>query len=103
MEFKTLTIEQIAEWCAANNQLDWLEAELSKKVKVKVYPKVDGVNKNGKRCKLADKSQKPIEEERDMPFVTLKTNFAKKFIPTLITAEPKKPTMLEYVKSLRNK
>lgn len=77
MDYKTMTVNDIIEWCKANNQVEWL-----KKV-----------------------ASTPIEEEgkpaRKITFIELKYNFADKFMKEILPPKkPKKPTMFELIENL---
>lgn len=74
------SIDDIIEWCAANNQLDWLEAESNKKVTHKVYPQVESVSKAGKKSWKLDKSAEPVLKEEPITFIELRHSFYTKFI-----------------------
>ena len=48
MEFKNIDFNYIYNYCIANNEKEWLKAEMVKQVPCKVYPKV---KKDGKMFK----------------------------------------------------
>ena len=97
MDFKTMTIHDIGEWCKANGQVDWLKAESHKMVDCVIYPKVK--NEAGKWVK--DKSQEPKIEKRRITFVQLKADFVEKFMPEIAPkAKPRASTMYDYIDSL---
>lgn len=73
--------EDIGKWCAENNQVEWLLAELEKTKAYPVYPKVESVSKNGKKSWVEDKTAEPKMEVRKLDFIDLKANFIKKFFP----------------------
>jgi hypothetical protein len=78
MDYKTMKIENIIEWCVANKQVEWLKAEVAKPF----------YNKDGSARKIT--------------FVELKINFVRKFMPEIApkaTGE-KKPTMFELIDAL---
>lgn len=97
-DYKDWTIEEIGEWCKANNQVEWLKTLAKKKVEKKVYPKVESVSKNGKKSWKADKTAEPTIEMVKISFVEIKSTF----ISTFIETEPKqkKPSMYDYIESL---
>lgn len=98
MDFKTVKFPAIMEWCAENNQLDWLEAKVNEKVMVKVYPKVKG----DKGRLVSDKSQTPKEVEAPISYVAVKRAFFEKFMPEkLPKKKSKNPTMIEQLASFR--
>lgn len=92
MDFKTMTIEDIINWCTANNQTAWLKAKAAEKVACKVYPKVNG---------KADKTQAPVTEMRKITFIQIKTDFVNKFMPELAPkAANKKKSMYDLIAEL---
>lgn len=107
MTYKDMKIDFIIDWCKANKQLDWLEAEMSKMVEVKRYPKTkvqarDKVTgellftKKGqpKMVSVADKSQAPTVELEPIGFIQIKQDFCEKFMPDVMPkAQPKKASM----------
>lgn len=76
---KDWELTDIMEWCAENKQVKWLKAEQAKKVKVKVYPKVESVSRKGKKSWKYDKTQPYTIEEKKISFIELKQNFLEKF------------------------
>ena len=97
MDYKTMKIEQIIEWCKANNEVAWLKDFVTTKVPVKVYPKVKG--EDGKM--KADKTATPKTEMRKPTFLQIKKAFAKKFMPEIIpTASEEKVTMYDIIAAL---
>lgn len=76
MDFKTMKIEDIIEWCKANNQVAWL-----KETAAKTFPTEDGT--------------------RRITFIEIKLAFADKFMPEIAPArQPKKPTMYDLIANL---
>lgn len=102
MEFKTMTINDIIEWCQANNQVEWLKATAAKTEPCEVYPRVKKVNENGKVVSTVDKTQKPTIENRSISFISIKTAFCKEFMPDLLpkATTEKKPSMYELIANL---
>lgn len=96
MDYKTMKINDIVEWCRDHNQMDWLKKEAAKITYIKSYPrvKVDG--------KLVlDKTAEPIMKEVPITFIELKKAFVMEFMPEIAPkAEPKKPTFHEIIKNL---
>ena len=77
MDYKKLNIDDIINWCVANNQVDWLKAEASRKFR----------NEDG--------------TERAITFIEIKRDFAKKFMPEIMPkSKEKKPSMFEKIKAL---
>ncbi len=103
MDFKNLKQADIEKWCLDNNQMDWLVSLVNTPVKVKVYPKVASVSKNGKKSWKADKTQPYTLEERDIPFVEIKAAFLRKFFPEQISAKEDKETFKERINRLYGK
>jgi hypothetical protein len=97
MDFKTMTIKDIGEWCVANGQVAWLKEEAKKIVDVAVYPRVKTADGKLK----VDKSQEPTIEKRRITFVQLKTDFVQKFMPEIAPkAKARATTMFDYIDSL---
>ena len=93
MNFKTMTINDIIDWCKANNQVEWLKAEAAKQMPCKVYPK----GTDGKK----DKNAAPIVEMRPITFIQIKTDFANKFMPEIAPKKKDaKPSMYELIAAL---
>lgn len=96
MNYKTMQIADIIAWCKANNQVDWLKAEMQKLVPCKVYPKVVVDGK-----KVTDKSAAPTIEKRPITFIQVKNDFVNTFMPEIAPKKQnKKPTMYELVAAL---
>ena len=77
MDFKTMRIEDIIDWCKANNQVAWL-----KETAAKTFPLEDGA-------------------ERKITFIEIKLAFVDKFMPEIAPArKPKKPSMYELIANL---
>lgn len=106
MNFKTMDIEDIINWCKENNEVAWLKAKAKEKVEVKVYPrkKVIKTKEDGTTYKTteADKSKPYKIEKRDITFIQIKRDFCEKFMPELIPVakEDKKPTMYDIIAAL---
>ena len=112
LNYERMNIDDIYNWCEENNQLDWLENELSKTVKVKRYSerkqKLDRngnpvYNKKGYPIYIADKSSEVIETTQSISFMQLRKNFIARFELEDIKPEKKtKPlSMLEKVRARR--
>jgi hypothetical protein len=72
MNYQKMTINDIIAWCKANNQVEWLKAEVNKKV-----------------------------GDRDITFFEIKKNFATMFMPEILpVAKAKKPTMKDIIANL---
>ena len=96
MDFKTMTINDIIDWCKANNQVAWLKAEAAKQMPCKVYPKTE---ENGR--KVVDRKATPIIEMRPITFIQIKTDFVNKFMPEIAPKKKEaKPTMYELIAAL---
>lgn len=93
MDFKSMKIEDIMDWCVTNNQVAWLKAEASRKVECKVYPK----GSDGK----ADKTQPAKTVLRPITFIQIKTDFVNKFMPEIAPkGKPKGATMYDKIAAL---
>ena len=102
MNFKTMKIEHIIEWCVANNEVEWLKETAAKKTECKVYPRKKVVNAEGKKVSVADKSQKPRIEERNISFIEIKQAFCEKFMPEIIpVAKEKTASMYDIIAALK--
>lgn len=77
MDYKHLKIEDIIAWCKANNQVEWLKAEVNKTI-----------TKDGKT--------------RDITFIEIKKDFATMFMPDILPKKTveKKPTMKDLINAL---
>ena len=101
MDFKTMKIEDIINWCKENNQVEWLKAEVEKKVPYKVFPRKTVVGEDGKKKSVVDKTQEPTIEQRPISFIQIKTDFTRKFMPEIAPKQKeKKPTMYDIIKAL---
>ena len=97
MEWKTMTIDDIIDWCQANNQVAWLKATAAQKTTQKRYPRVKG--EDGKYT--VDKTQEPKVVETPITFIELKTKFVETFMPELLPQkQEKKPTMFDRINAL---
>lgn len=77
MDFKTMKIEDIINWCVENKQVEWL-----KEIAAKTFPTKDG-------------------GERNITFIEIKLAFVDKFMPEIAPMrKPKKPTMYELIANL---
>lgn len=77
MNYKTMKIEDIIQWCKANNQVAWL-----KETAAKTFPTEEGGTRN-------------------ITFIEIKIAFAQKFMPEIMpVGKPKKPTMYELIANL---
>lgn len=91
------TMEEIIDWCKANNQVAWLKEEASKQVERKVYPKIASTSKSGKKTWKQDKSQEPKIELSRPSFMEIRSAFINKFISP---SASKKPSIYELIDSL---
>ena len=105
MEFKTMTFEDILDWCDKNNKLEWLLAKTQEKKQMPVYPQVEHISATGKKTWKMDRKAKPIDT-KDAPLSPkeIKIAFCKEFMAELLPAEkPKKPTLEDLVKARMGK
>ena len=113
MDYKSMKIGDIIEWCVANNQVEWLKAEVAKEEECRVYPrkKVAATDENGEVIKVNGKIKKvsvadydkPFEiKKRPISFITVKKDFATKFMPEILpkAEEEKDPTFRDIIASL---
>lgn len=101
MNYKTMKIDDIINWCKENNQVDWLKKTASQKTKCEVYPRMKVVNEKDKTVSVADKSKEPKIEERPISFIEIKNAFCAEFMPELLPKKKNnKPTMYELIASL---
>lgn len=81
---KDIKAADIMLWCQENKQVPWLKEIASTMVEQPIYPKVTYFDKNGKERTKYDKKQQPIGYETvNIPFVTIKYEWVKKFFPEL--------------------
>jgi len=96
MDYKTMKIDDIIDWCVANNQTAWLKAKAKEKVECKVYPRV---KVNGKWT--TDKTAAPKIEMRPITFIQIKNDFTAAFMPEIAPKkEAKKPSMFDRIAAL---
>lgn len=97
MNYKTMTIDDIINWCQENKQVTWLKAKAKEKVEVKQFPKVK--NEAGKM--VADKTQAPTIVKAPITFIQIKKAFCEQFMPELLPqSKDKKPTMYDKIAAL---
>lgn len=99
LEFKTMTKEDIGEWCKANGAeaVAWIKAKAREMVDKPIYPKV----KNEKGKMVDDKTQEPIGTKKvKISMVQLKIDFCRKYMPEILPASHKKLSMYDYFESL---
>lgn len=98
LNYKTMTIQDIIDWCKANNQVDWLKATASKMVDYKVYPRTKSAEGNVWKV---DKTAEPTIEKRPITYIQIKNEFVQKFMPDIAPqSKPKKPSMYELIANL---
>jgi hypothetical protein len=113
MNYQSMNINDIINWCKENNQVDWLKATMETKVPYKQYPrkKVIKLDENGnvvvnakgkvQFTTVADKSKAPKTVMRKPNFMHIKNAFVEKFMADLKpVAKPKKPTMYDVISNL---
>jgi hypothetical protein len=101
MDYQSMKIEHIIDWCVANKQVDWLKATAAKKTECKVYPRKKVVNAKGKVVSKADKSQPYTIEKRNISFIEIKKAFCEQFMPELLPeAKEKKASMYDIIAAL---
>ena len=97
LNYKTMTINDIIDWCKENNQTEWLKEEAARKVPCEVYPRVKG--EDGKL--RADKTQAPTTKMRKIPYIQIKADFVEKFMPEIAPKKKaKEPNMYDIIASL---
>lgn len=110
LTYKDMKIEDIMEWCIANNQIEWLKAIKDKKVPYKVYPRLkvprtdengnNVVNEKGKILykSVVDKTKAPRTQMKKPNFMHIKNEFVKAFMPELMPVKKEKePNMYEKI------
>ena len=102
MDYKKMNIDDIINWCVANNQVEWLKAEAAKKEKTLRYTgRIEVIREDGKKVYRADKNSPQVEKEAPISFITLKKNFATKFMPEILPeATEKEPSMFDKIAAL---
>lgn len=96
MNYQDMSIEDIIEWCKANNQVAWLKETASQKVEYKVYPRV----KDEKGKWHSDKTATPTIEMRPISFIQIKIAFVNKFMPEIAPKAQKKESMYDRIMAL---
>ena len=94
MDYKTMKIEDIIEWCKANNQVAWLKEIASQKVEYKIYPRVKTVDENGKKKYVTNYDAEPKVELRPISFIQIKLAFVEKFMPEIKPEKKEKKTSM---------
>lgn len=87
MDYKKMKLQDVIEWCKANNQIEWLKEVVNRDVEVEVYPEIEVDGK-----KVINKSATPTIEMRPISFIQVKTEFAKKFMPEILPKKTSKKT-----------
>ena len=97
LDYLSMSIDDIIEWCQENGKIDWLKKTANKEVWYEVYPRV----KNAEGKSVADKTQKPVKKKRKISFVQLKSQFVDSFMPEIKPSKkPKKQTMFDKINAL---
>lgn len=105
LDYKKMNIDDIIGWCNANGKMEWLEKAASQKVPCKVYPKIKVQEYSEKKGKMvtkikADKTQKPVTEQRDISFVQLKNMFVKTFMPEIMPQKKQTLSMKDKIEAV---
>ena len=101
MNYQTMNIKDIINWCKENKQVDWLKAKAAEMVDYEVYPRVKVTTPEGKVINKVDKTAKPTIEKRKISFIQIKMAFVEEFMPEIAPSrKPKKPTMYDLIASL---
>ena len=101
LNYQSMKIEDIIEWCVANKQVEWLKATAAQKTECKVYPRKTITNEEGKKVSVADKSQPYTIKERPISFINIKLAFCEKFMPELLPEkQEKKASMYDIIAAL---
>ena len=113
LNYKKMTIYDIAMWCKEHNELEWLKEITAKKVPYEIYPRKKVLkydengcqvfNKKGKPAYTweANKNAKPTIEMRPISYVQIKSAFCEKFEEELgFEKKEKRPTMYEVIAGL---
>lgn len=117
LNYKSMKIDDIINWCVDNNEVEWLQNATATKMPCKVYPRkkvpaldpVTGepvLTKKGrvKMVSVADHEQTPTIEYRPIGFIQLKDKFVDKFMPEIKpVAKAKEPNMYDTIKALKVK
>ena len=82
MNYQTMKIEDIIEWCKKNNQIAWLKEAASK-----TYPVLD--------------QEGNVVKTRKVSFIELKLAFVNEFMQEIAPkAQAKKPSMYDLIEAL---
>lgn len=101
LNYQTMKIEDIINWCKENNEVEWLKATAAKEFECKVYPRVKVVNDEGNIVSKVDKNQPYTIEKRRITFIQLKQEFVAKFMPEIAPkTKSKKATMFDLIAAL---
>jgi hypothetical protein len=100
MDFKKMKIDDIIEWCVANNQVAWLKAKAKETVKVERYTGKVKVEKNGKEVLVADKNSAKVTVEAPITFIQLKMAFVEKFMPEIAPKKSSNASMYDKIAAL---
>lgn len=98
--YKDIKLDDIIDWCKANNQVAWLKAEAAKKVEVERYTGKVKVVKNGKEVLVVDKNSAKVKVEAPITFIQLKKAFVEKFMPEIAPKAKAKQTMYDRIAAL---
>lgn len=102
MNYKTMQIEDIINWCKENNKVAWLKAKAKETVEVERYSgRVQTTNSKGKTVWIADKTSPKVKVKQPISFIQIKIDFVNEFMPEIAPAKKdKKPTMYDLIAEL---
>lgn len=84
LDFKSMNLQDIINWCKENNQVEWLKAKAQETVVVERYTgRVATTNAKGKTVFVADKNSQKVKERKPITFIQIKTDFVNKFMPEI--------------------
>lgn len=102
MDYKTMTIEDIINWCKENNEVAWLKAKAKETVTAERYTRrVKTINAKGKEVWVADKTSPKEKFKMPISYVQIKVAFCEKFMPEIMpNKKDKEPTMYDRIAAL---
>lgn len=99
LEYTTLTLEEIIEYCKEHNEVAWLKETAATKVLRKKYTGKKEITKaDGTTALVVDKNSPYIEVEEEISFIELKKLFAEKFMD--MKPKKKKKSMFDLINEL---
>lgn len=100
MDFKSIDLDFIIDWCEKHNKKDWLKTKALEMRPCEIHPKKEVVI-DGKTVLRADKQASTKTVMKKITFIQIKTDFVNEFMPEIAPkAKPKKPNMYDRIAAL---